>query len=138
MEKQTVTYFLNIGASRSHVNLPEVTEGEIWNAFRLADLCPDYLFGPIFIGHEQGGENTFILQMDVRPTPEQMGILCGALDQQAIALACVPLSPSDDYRAAIALWGELHGPKAAEWGPFNADYFRLPGGLLLQSAQASA
>lgn len=138
MEKTTVTYFLNIGADRAHVNLPELTAGELWNAFRLADLCPAYVDGPRFVAHEQGGENTFIAQLDERPTAERMGILCGALEQQAIALACLPLSEADDYRGAVALWGELHGPKAAEWGPFNADYFRLPGGLLLQSAQASA
>lgn len=58
-------------------------------------------------------EPTMIVQSTVWPYPlrDTVGELCKELQQEAIAV----LFPDGS--------GELYGPKAAEWGPFNHEYF---------------
>jgi len=49
---------------------------------------------------------------------ERVAVACGPLGQEAIALR-----HGDS--------GTLVGPMAAEWGPFNADYFKVPTKVLV-------
>lgn len=74
-----------------------------------------------------------VIQSDTEPT---ISAVCAAYDDNlgaivdAVNVICIALG-----QEAIALffkdWGQLVGPKAAEWGPFNPAYFVTTGGARL-------
>jgi hypothetical protein len=69
--------------------------------------------------HQSDTEMTSVLQLDRPLTKKEANEVSTALKQESIA------------QFTERHGGELYGPKAAEWGPFNPDYFLTPDGKRL-------
>jgi len=75
--------------------------------------------------HQSGTEPTFVGKLSRALTPEEAHQVSVALKQEAIA----------QHANGI---GELYGPKAEAWKPFNPDYFLTPEGEKLSTAKGQA
>lgn len=118
---------LNIGLESS--TLGKITPAEVVAAARLhwltvtaakrvqSDTEPTMVLEVIMRGHDSV-ENTRTL----RRLAEDLG-------QDCIAVYC---------RLPIANFGALVGPRAAEWGPFNPEFFFLLDGTRLQPPVSKA
>lgn len=78
-----------------------------------------------FADHAQGGEDTLVARIDRPLTKEDGDKLSETLRQEAIV-----------YGSGGK--GELYGPMAAEWGPFNPSYFKLLDGSTAEAVPASS
>lgn len=70
--------------------------------------------------HQSDTEQTLVATLDRPLTPAEGSTVSAALKQESIA----------QLHNGV---GALHGPKAAEWGPFNPDYFLTPEGHRLSA-----
>lgn len=72
---------------------------------------------------ESDSEPTLSAEIRGTFTPEALDRLCERLDQDCVAII-------------DSLGGYLHGPKAADWGPFNPAYFFTLAGERLEPLPA--
>jgi hypothetical protein len=103
--------FLNVGLSTAEV----AGEGQITAEQVTQELESRGVRVVNIDQHQSNTELTAVVEIDRPLTPEEADSVSAALQQEAI------VQLSDGV-------GNLHGPKAAEWGPYNPDFFLLPNG----------
>lgn len=86
-------------------------------------------------------KNETVLQSDTEPT---LVVRVTSINGPSFTLANLRQLAIDLGQDCIAVYrpktggGALIGPKAAEWGPFNPEYFILPDGTRLAAPAAQA
>lgn len=101
MQKAIINVGLMVGNSGHAHNAQKVTF-EITRRLGVKVLRQLYL--------HSNTEPTLVAELARPLTAQELWWLCGRFKQEAIA----------QHNGII---GELHGPKAAKWGPFNPDFF---------------
>lgn len=99
------------GKARVNIGLMRGKSGEYYTADEAVQALKDLGLEPTEHGVVASGtEPTLVAQLPRAATAAELDKLSGILGQEAIA-------------QKVGDAGELYGPKAAEWGPFNNDFF---------------
>jgi hypothetical protein len=111
-QKQAAPATLNVGLSTAEVEgSGQITPQRVREALEQMGVPVENL-----TVHESDTEPTAVVELGRALTPMEANHLSVELKQEAIA-----------QRNADGT-GELFGPKAQEWGPYNPSYFMLPDG----------
>ena len=121
-QKQAAPATLNVGLSTAEVEgSGQITPQRVREALEQMGVPVENL-----TVHESDTEPTAVVELGRALTPMEANHLSVELKQEAIA-----------QRNADGT-GELFGPKAQEWGPYNPSYFMLPDGSRAEEIAASA